>query len=211
LEYCSKESHLIQFVTVYLFLSCLVVLGLFLIAWGWRLRSQCISMESKAPDSLPDVRFDEETELVDLTMSSEDTGITGTGLVEMREPQYHAQIGSPSPGEIEFERSGFHDGRGDAMASSKLGRCLLFLRNKVSQVLAILNRIGSSETASLESGAPAEFIPVEVIGALNRTSDENGCIARHGGGLSPQAPRSFRSYMTRRRSRFNVRDYTRLG
>jgi hypothetical protein len=196
---------LIQVFTVYLFLSCLVLLGLFLIVWGLRLRNQCISLESNAPESPPDERFDEEAGVVDLTMSSEDIGITGTGLVEMLEPQGHAEIGSRSPQEIELERSRWRQNQGIALASSTLGRSLLFLWKKAAQVLAILNPMRGSETASPGSGDSAESMPTGGIGALNKTNDNNSYIARHGAGLSPQAPRSFRTYMTRCHSRFTVR------
>jgi hypothetical protein len=196
---------LIQVFTVYLFLSCLVLLGLILIAWGWRLRNRCISVESNAPGSLPDERFDGEAELVDLRMSSEDIAITGTGLLEMLEPQGHAEIGLRSPEEIELDRSRWRQNQGIALASSRLGRSLLFLRSKAAHVLTILNRMRGSETPSLGSGASAESLLTGGIGALNKTSDDNSCIARHGAGLSPQAPRSFRTYMTRCHSRFTVR------
>jgi hypothetical protein len=182
-----------------------VFLGLFLIVWGLRLRNQCISLESNAPESPPDERFDGEAELVDLRMSSEDIAITGTGLLEMLDPQGHAEIGSRSLEETKLERSRRRQNQGVALASSTLGRSLLHLRNKAAQVLAILNRMRGLETPSTKSGAPAEFVPLEVIGALNRTSDDNSCIARHGAGLSPQALRSFRTYMTRCHSRFTVR------
>jgi hypothetical protein len=196
---------LIQVVTVYVFLSCLVFFGLFLVVWGLRLRNQCLSVESNAPESLTDERFDGEAELVDLRMSSEDIAITGTGLLEMLAPQGHAEIGSRSPDETKFERSRWRQNQGVALASSTLGRSLLYLRNKTARVLAILNSMRGSETPSLGSGASAESLPTGGIGALSKIEDNNSFIARHGAGLSPQALRSFRTYITRRHSRFTNR------
>jgi hypothetical protein len=142
----------IQYVIGYCFLSLIVLFGLFLVIWGWCLRNQNISMESKvAGNGLPAGR-EEEGEWTDLEMSAED---------------------------ITLELSNDHRFQHLPVASSSDRGSLRFLKNLVAWVLAIPNRIKGSEPGATERDAHIQSTSSGPIEDLSRPADDNACIAHH--------------------------------
>ncbi len=164
---------MIQYVLGYCFLSLIMLFGLFLVIWGLRLRNQSTSMESKvAENGLPAGR-EKEGELMDLEMSAEDM------TLDLSNDHRFRQLPVPS--------------------SSQRGS-LRFLKNLVTWVMAILNRISRSERGVIERDARIPSTSLGLIGDLSRPGDDNACIARHGPSLSPRALRSFLTYSERPRT-----------
>lgn len=163
---------MIQFVPGYLFFGLFVLLGLVLVAWGWRLRGQHVSTEARTPECVPDATHEEDW--VNLTMSSEDAAVETTLLME-----------DPAP----RRRSG---SRGHERVSR-------FLRELSARVLSFLNRMRGSETGATSSDVSADPIHGDCTGASNRPLDEGGRIARRGPALSLRAPRTFLTYTERHR------------
>lgn len=180
---------MIQLLLIYTLLSFTVLLGLFLVVWGLRLRNRFLRSEEDATDTRSHVLPEENGGWLDLPMSScspLDSDFQRTG--DFTEPREQSEA-------MDRVEATVHD--------SLIRKALKFWHAMVARISAFFFRRSRQKSRWTDTG-PLLVLPPEPTHSP-ADSTTGACAVRRGPGLAPRSLRSFFSFGERRSSRFTIR------